>query len=63
MKIRMLRTESLQHAGQQLPLTAGEVYDLSDVIARALVADGLAVACELVLETKQEPKKGRRRAA
>ena len=60
MRIRMLRTAFLQHMGQEVPLMAGEPYDVSDVVARGLVSSGAAVYAEPVIETKQDARKGRR---
>lgn len=56
MRVVMLAARFLQHAGAERPLSIGEVYELPDVVARALLEAGDA---ELVpvgpSETKPDP--------
>jgi hypothetical protein len=42
MKIRMRLQRVMQDIGRERPLVAGEVYDLTDRVARALIATGAA---------------------
>lgn len=43
MQVQMRIHRYWQHAGAELPLNIGEVYDLPDVVAVAFVATGAAV--------------------
>lgn len=55
MRIVMRSSQILQHAGAELILDAGQEYDLSAVVAEALVARGVAHRC-MVQPEIQSPK-------
>jgi hypothetical protein len=42
----MTRYRTLQDAGREQPLSVGEDYDLSDLVAQSLIATGAAVCLE-----------------
>ena len=64
MQIRMRAFRVMQDAGRELPLHVDRVYDLSDVVAAALIATGAAEPVRAtLLEVKPFPvpeRKGRR---
>lgn len=56
MRVQMVVARSLQHAGAERPLSTGEVYELPDVVARALLESGDAVVVPVgPQETKPDP--------